>query len=145
LLVDEWRTRVLFIVSLPYGRSYRAIEARLGKREHNHHPSIDWDSTGPNPIPSSKDLTTSVRHFAVCVIPLYIWNGRDKTLIQKFHEGAYWELSGPDPGPMEGDCETWVEEKIRHIDSIYEVGLITYSNDTISEEGKVWIKPTPRG
>jgi hypothetical protein len=135
LIIDGQQLRVVFIVSLPYGESYQATRTRIRKSDPPH-PSIDWDSTESDQIPSLTNLTTSVRHFSLCVIDLTTWSDPDKSLMKKFLKGAYWDLSGPNPHPMEGDCDVWTPEKIKHIDSMYELGLITYSNSIISDESE---------
>lgn len=99
-------------------------------------PLINWDSAETEQIPCATTLTTSVKHFALCVVDLTTWTDPVKPLMEKFAESPFWELDGPDPHPLEGDCDIWNEEKIRNIDSIYEVGHITYQNSIISDESK---------
>jgi hypothetical protein len=103
-------------------------------------PSINWDSNDKTLFPPIQKLPSFIRHFAVCLIPLDVWDDPTKSLIQRFQNGTYWELIGPDPVPREGDCVGWTEEKIRHIDAIEDIGVTAFGNFVVSEDGK-----SPRG
>ncbi|GLA03019.1 hypothetical protein AnigIFM60653_002592 [Aspergillus niger] len=54
-------------------------------------------------------------------------------LLQKFEHGSFFGLVGPDMTDKEGGGVCWEEEKVRSIDGIEEVGLVTYDNEAIIE------------
>lgn len=61
-------------------------------------------------------------------------------LLQKFQHGSFFELVGPNITDEEGGGVCWGEEKVRGIDGIVEIGLVTYDNEAIIES----CKSTPR-
>ncbi|KAL2013373.1 hypothetical protein VTN00DRAFT_898 [Thermoascus crustaceus] len=130
---EQRRKRILFIVSLPYGRSYEALKASFVE-EGPSTPSIDWDGNQTDNIPDDLCEINVRRHFAVCLIPIDIWTDPTYSLVRKFQAGRYWELIGPELIPKEGDCVCWDEQKIRHVDSVFEVGITTFSDGAISED-----------
>lgn len=58
-----------------------------------------------------------------------------KTLLERFSCGTYWEYLG-EGKHRAGDCLGWGEDRIKTIDSVPELGLSTYTNETISQERK---------
>jgi hypothetical protein len=137
LVTDEWLNRILFIISLRYGPPYDAIKNIVGESQR-HRPVIDWNDSNIRAIPSTMELSTFVRHFAVCLMPKDVYEDDTKPLMKKFQDCTYWELLGLDLVPNEGDCIGWSREKICKIDSILEIGMTTFSNDTISRGCKLY-------
>ncbi|CZR69584.1 uncharacterized protein PAC_19484 [Phialocephala subalpina] len=127
---EQLPKRILFIVSIHSGRSYDAIKTAVGERD-DEPAFIDWES---NKIDSLEKPSSFVRHFAVCLVPLDIWNDPTKTLLQKFQNGTYWELIGPELIPVKGNGVGWKAQKIQNIDGVLEVGLTTYDDETISQQ-----------
>lgn len=97
-------------------------------------PFIDWQSNQKSKIPSLGCLHTSIRHFALCIIPLEAWDDPTKSLRQKFQNGKFWELIGPCTRPKESECVSWNVEKIESIDSMLEVGIVSHSDKYVSEQ-----------
>jgi hypothetical protein len=82
------------------------------------------------------ELNTSVRHFAVCLMPTSVHRDPKESLTGKFKECTYWEVLGPGAAPGDGDCVSWRTKKIQTIDTLLEVGVTTYDNNTLSQESK---------
>ncbi|KAF2179723.1 hypothetical protein K469DRAFT_693839 [Zopfia rhizophila CBS 207.26] len=125
--------KAVLLVSLPYGRSYSAMKSALGLQPPDP-PFIDWQSNQKSNIPSLISLRTSIRHFALCIVPLEAWDDPTKSLSQKFHNGKFWELVGPDVRLKEGECVSWNVEKIESVNGIVEVGVVSHSDEYVSEQ-----------
>ena len=97
-------------------------------------PSIDWQSNDKTRIPSLVSPRTSIRHFALCIVPVEVWNDPTRSLRQKFQRAKFWELLGPNTGPEKGECVTWNLEKIESIDGMIEIGVVSHSDDYVSEQ-----------
>ncbi|GKZ21692.1 hypothetical protein AbraIFM66951_002355 [Aspergillus brasiliensis] len=62
-----------------------------------------------------------------------IWKDETTEMLQKFQHGSFFELTGPNMVDKEGDAVCWGEKKVRSIDGIVEIGLVSYDNETLSE------------
>lgn len=96
-------------------------------------PLVNWASNDKGLLPPLKSLRTSIRHFAICLIPLDAWDDPTKCLLQKFTYGTFWELIGPDMVAREGEGFNWKADQIRMIDSVAEIGVVPYSDVIVSE------------
>lgn len=110
------------------GRSYKAIKDALGI--DNDSPVFTRACSQTESLPPPPSF---MRHFAVFLVPQAIWVDETMNLLQKFEHGSYFELVGPDMTDKEGGGVCWREEKVRSIDGIEEVGLVTYDNEAIIE------------
>jgi hypothetical protein len=122
-------------VSLPYGRSYDAMKAEITV-DLSKPVFVNWQGNKKSDIPPLSELKTSVRHFALCIVPLEAWDDPTKSLVQKFAHGRFWELIGPDLRPREGECVSWKPDQVERIDAMLEVGVVSHSDDYISEQCK---------
>ncbi|GKZ58613.1 hypothetical protein AnigIFM49718_004440 [Aspergillus niger] len=109
-------------------RSYKAIKDALGI--DNDSPIFTRACSQTESLPPPPSF---MRHFAVCLVPQAIWVDETMNLLQKFEHGSFFELVGPDMTDKEGGGVCWEEEKVRSIDGIEEVGLVTYDNEAIIE------------
>lgn len=125
---EQIAKKVALLVSLPYGESYSLMQLAL-RFEPPRPPSIDWQSNNKSNIPSLDSLRTSIRHFALCVVPIEAWDAPNKLLLEKFQYAKFWEPVGPE----EGECVSWDKVKIKTIDAIMEVGVVSHNDDYISE------------
>lgn len=105
-----------------------------GLDEVNPPNFIDWENNKIDELPEPNSF---VRHFAVCLVPLEIWNDVTMRLSQKIHHGSFFELVGPILRPLEGDGVRWGEEKLRAIDGMLEIGLVTYDDEAVSQQCKL--------
>ncbi|GKZ83010.1 hypothetical protein AnigIFM56816_007836 [Aspergillus niger] len=120
---NAWCKRVVLIVTVKSGRSYKAgID--------NDSPVFTRACSQTESLPPPPSF---MRHFAVCLVPQAIWVDETMNLLQKFEHGSFFELVGPDMTDKEGGGVCWEEEKLRSIDGIEEVGLVTYDNEAIIE------------
>lgn len=83
-----------------------------------------------------------MRHFAVCLVPEAVWMDGTTDLLQKFQHGSFFELVCPNITDEEGGGVCWGKEKIRSIDGIVEIGLVTYDNEAIIELCKSILRPS---
>lgn len=90
--LDSYRWRIVFIVSVKFGRSYDATKTALAELD-DLAPFIDWEGIKLDMLPEPSSF---VRHFAICAIPLEDWNKEGLTLTSKFCSGIFWEFVGPD-------------------------------------------------
>ncbi|EHA28430.1 hypothetical protein ASPNIDRAFT_43261 [Aspergillus niger ATCC 1015] len=125
---NAWCKRVVLIVTVKSGRSYKAIKDALGI--DNDSPVFTRACSQTESLPPPPSF---MRHFAVFLVPQAIWVDETMNLLQKFEHGSYFELVGPDMTDKEGGGVCWREEKVRSIDGIEEVGLVTYDNEAIIE------------
>jgi hypothetical protein len=65
--------------------------------------SVDWQSNDKSRILPLDSQQNCVQHFALGVIPLEVWDDPTKSLTEKFQNGRFWELDGPELQPKEGD------------------------------------------
>lgn len=127
--LDPYRWRIIFIVSVKFGRSYDATKTALAELD-DVAPFIDWEGNKFDVLPEPSSF---VRHFAICAISLEDWNKEGLTLMKKFRSGTFWEIVGADPRPGEGDGVHWKEEKIENIDGVLEIGRIKFDIVDVSK------------
>ncbi|OJZ82328.1 hypothetical protein ASPFODRAFT_222127 [Aspergillus luchuensis CBS 106.47] len=101
---NAWCKRFVLVVTVKSRRSYKAIKDAIGLESNYPRNYRNRNQTGSLPEPPG-----FMRHFAVCL------------------------LVGPNITDEEGGGVCWGEEKIRSIDGIVEIGLVTYDNEAINE------------
>ncbi|OJJ69489.1 hypothetical protein ASPBRDRAFT_76971 [Aspergillus brasiliensis CBS 101740] len=116
------------IVTIRSGRSYEAIKDAIGI--DNDSPLTEWYRKQSESLPTPLRF---IRHYAVCLVPEATWTDETTELLHKFQHGSFFELTGPNMVDKEGDAVCWGEEKVRSIDGIVEIGLVSYDSETISE------------
>ncbi|GKZ28201.1 hypothetical protein AbraIFM66950_000011 [Aspergillus brasiliensis] len=125
---NAWCKRVVLSVTIRSGRSCEAIKDAI---------EIDNDSPLTERYrKQSESLPTPlrfIRHYAVCLVPETIWKDETTELLHRFPHGSFFEPTGPIMVDNDGDPVCWGEEKVRSIDGIVEIGLVSYDNETISE------------
>lgn len=131
--------RVTLLVSTRSGPSYEAVlRAFTASRPFDilccsNGPEIKWDIAGAAVLHRPSGEAAFARSFSICLIPYYVWTDETKTLLDKFSCGTYWEYLG-EGKHLAGDCLGWGEDRIKTIDSVFEIGLCTYTNETVSRE-----------
>ncbi|KAJ4298071.1 hypothetical protein N0V90_005970 [Kalmusia sp. IMI 367209] len=138
---EEVEIRITLLVSTRSGPSYEAVLRAFTASmpfdilRRSDGPKVDWDSANIAILDKPSGQVAFARSFSVCLIPYYIWTDETKTLLDKFSCGTYWEYLG-EGKHLAGDCLGWGEDCIKTIDSVFELGLCTYTNDTVSRECK---------
>ncbi|PYH37067.1 uncharacterized protein BO87DRAFT_404749 [Aspergillus neoniger CBS 115656] len=107
---NAWCKRVVLVVTVKSGRSYKAIKDAIGIEGDFPRNYRNRNQTESLPEPPG-----FMRHFA------------------KVQHGSFFELVGPNITDEKGGGVCWGEEKIRSIDGIVEIGLVTYDNEAIME------------
>ncbi|PYH69199.1 uncharacterized protein BO88DRAFT_425548 [Aspergillus vadensis CBS 113365] len=125
---NAWCKRVVLVVTVKSGRSYKAIKEAIGIDSDSPRMYRNRSENGSLPEPPG-----FMRHFAVCLVPEAVWMDGTTDLLQKFQHGSFFELVGPNVTDEEGGGVCWGEEKVRSIDGIVEIGLVTYDNEAIIE------------
>ncbi|GLB01961.1 hypothetical protein AtubIFM57258_000372 [Aspergillus tubingensis] len=125
---NTWCKRVVLVVTVKSGRSYKAIKDAIGIEGDFPRNYRNRNQTESLPEPPG-----FMRHFAVCLVPEAVWMDGTTDLLQKFQHGSFFELVGPNITDEEGGGVCWGEEKVRNIDGIVEIGLVTYDNDAVIE------------
>ncbi|PWY74838.1 hypothetical protein BO83DRAFT_407726 [Aspergillus eucalypticola CBS 122712] len=125
---NAWCKRVVLVVTVKSGRSYKAIKDAIGIESDS-----PWNYRNRNQTGSLPEPPGFMRHFAVCLVPEAVWMDGTTDLLQKFQRGSFFELVGPNITDEEGGGVCLGEEKIRSIDGIVEIGLVTYDNEAITE------------
>jgi hypothetical protein len=131
--------RVTLLVSTRSGPSHeadlRAFTASMPfdilRRSNN--PKIEWNSSDTAVLHRPSGEAAFAKSFSICLIPYFVWTDDTKTLLDRFSFGTYWEYLG-EGKHLAGDCLGWGEDRIKTIDSVYKLGLCTYTNETISRE-----------
>ncbi|RAH63630.1 hypothetical protein BO85DRAFT_455600 [Aspergillus piperis CBS 112811] len=125
---NAWCKRFVLVVTVKSGRSYKAIKDAIGIESDFPRNYRNRNQTESLPEPPG-----FMRHFAVCLVPEAVWIDGTTNLLQKFQHGSFFELAGPNITDEEGGGVCWGEEKVRSIDGIVEIGLVTYDNEAIIE------------
>jgi hypothetical protein len=92
---------------------------------------ISWES---NKSDSLQERCRFVRHFAICLVQLDIWNDPMKPLFKGSKTGLTGSSLGPDLIPLESSGVSWKEDGIQNIDGVLELGLTTYDDEAISQQ-----------
>lgn len=133
--------RVALLVSTRSGPSHEAVLRAFTTSmssdifRHSNYPKTEWNSTETTILHRPSKQAVFARSFSVCLIPYFVWTDDTKTLLEKFSCGTYWEYLG-EGKHLAGDCLGWGDDRIKTIDLVFELGLSTYTNETISQERK---------
>ncbi|KAF1952702.1 hypothetical protein CC80DRAFT_596489 [Byssothecium circinans] len=136
---EEVQMRVALLVSTKSGPSHEAVlraftvSTPFDTLHRSNGPKIEWDSADAAVLHRPSGKAAFARSFSICLIPYYVWTEDTKTLLDRFSCGTYWEYLG-EGKHLAGDCLGWEEDRIKTIDSVLELGLCTYTNETISRE-----------